>query len=102
MRFNGKNLVVLLAIAPALLVAGCATRQDVVDLQTQISNLEEGNRALEERLAATTADARAAALAARQAAVEAKTAQEGSLESAAAAKLAGEKADRLFQASLRK
>lgn len=102
MRLSGKKMVVLLAIAPALLATGCATRQDVVDLQTQISNLEQSNRTLEERLAATTADLRAAALAAQQAAAEAKLAQEGSLESAAAAKLAGEKAERLFQASLRK
>lgn len=102
MRLSGKRLVVLLAIVPVLFVAGCATRQDVVDLRTQISNLEQSNRVLEERLAAATADTRAAALAAQQAAAEAKKAQEGSLESAAAAKLAGEKADRLFQAGLRK
>ena len=102
MRLSAKRTVMLLAIVPVLLAAGCATRQDVVDLQTQISNLEQSNRALEERLAATTADLRAAALAAQQAAAEAKLAQEGSLESAAAAKLAGEKADRLFRAGLRK
>lgn len=102
MRLSGKRLVVLLAVAPALLATGCATRQDVIDLQTQISNLEQSNRVLEERLAAATADTRAAALAAQQAVAAAKLAQEGSLESAAAAKLAGEKADRLFQAGLRK
>lgn len=102
MRLSGKRMVVLLAIAPALLAAGCATRQDVVDLRSEISDLRQESHILEERLAATTADLRAASLAAQQAAAEAKLAQQGSLESAAAAKLAGEKADRLFQASLRK
>ena len=102
MRLSGKRMVVLLAVAPALLAAGCATRQDVVDLRTEISNLRQESHVLEERLAAVAVDARAAALAAQQAAAEAKSAQEGSLESAAAAKLAGEKAKRLFQAGLRK
>ena len=102
MRFLGKRTVIALAVVPALLLGGCATRQDIVDLKAQISNLEQGSRSLEERLSAAITDAREADRAAQQAAAQAKLAQEGSLESAAAAKLAGEKADRIFRASLRK
>ncbi|MCL6607753.1 MAG: hypothetical protein K6T74_06630 [Geminicoccaceae bacterium] len=83
-----RKLVLGAVAAPLLLVGGCATKGDIDSLRQEIAGVRAIAQSAEQKAAAAEAASRQAAADAQRAAQDAA--------------IAGEKADRIFRAGLRK
>lgn len=83
-----RKLVLATAVAPLVLVGGCATKGDIEQLRQEIAGVRAIAQSAEQKAAAAEANSRQAAADAQKAAQDAA--------------IAGEKADRVFRAGLRK
>jgi outer membrane murein-binding lipoprotein Lpp len=83
-----KTMLMAAAVAPLLLVGGCATRGDVDALRQEIAGVRTIAQSAEQRAAAAEAASQQAAADAARAAQESE--------------MASERADRIFRSGLRK
>jgi len=83
-----RKVLTSAAVLPLLVLGGCATRGDIETLRQEIAGVRAIAQSAEQKAAAAEANSRQAAADAQRAAQEAA--------------IAGEKADRIFRAGLRK
>ncbi len=83
-----RKLSTIAAVAPLLLLGACATKGDIETLRQEIAGVRAIAQSAEQKAAAAEASSRQAAADAQRAAQDAA--------------VAGEKADRIFRAGLRK
>ena len=95
MQRSGRGLLLPLLAGATMLMAGCATQEEIAELRAAVSGAQSAANAAEQRAASAAGVASEAERRADAAEVAAK-------QAAADAAAAAEKADRVYQQSLRK